>query len=97
MALLRIIISLLALITAIGVSFLAIGEGLGGDSALSSANTNFAIKTGAVYGCVLMLVVNWIPYRNRKRTTKIAAITVLGLHLIFVLGLMSWVAAIASV
>ena len=97
MAFLRISVSLLALITAIGVAYLAIWQGLGGGSSLSPANTHFAVKTGVYYGCILMLVVNCIPYRNRKQTMQVAAFTVLGLHLVFGFGLMIWTAAIASV
>jgi len=97
MALLRISISLIALATAIGVAYLAIWEGLGGGSALSSENTIFAIYAGLLYGCVLLIVVNGIPYRNRKMTMKVAALTILGLHLIFGFGLMTWTAAMASV
>ena len=96
MALLRISISLLALASAIGVSYFAVWEGLGGDSSLSPANTAFAVWTGLIYGGILMILVNIIPYRNRKSSLKIAAFSIIGLHLIFGFGFMIFIAAVAG-
>ncbi|YCM42267.1 hypothetical protein V2O64_13225 [Verrucomicrobiaceae bacterium 227] len=97
MAILRISVSSIALITAIGVAYLAIWMGLGGGSLLSPANAHFAIKAGIIYGGILLVAVNCIPYKNRKNTTRMASFTILGLHLIFGFGLMIWTAAIAIV
>ena len=97
MAILRTSISLSALLTAIGVAYLAIRMGLGSKQLLSPANTDFAIKTGILYGGILLVPVNCIPYKNRENTTKVASFTILGLHLIFGLCLMIWTAVSATV
>ena len=97
MSLVRLGISAISLATAVGVAYLAMWQGLGGNSSLSDANTDFAIKTGLAYGCCLVAMVNCLPIWNRERTLKIAGIVILALHLLFGLSLMIWTAAIASV
>ena len=96
MAFLRISISLLGLATAIVVAYFAMWKGLGGGPSLSPADSAFAVTAGAIYGVILIVFLNVIPYHDRKRTLRVAAFAIIGLHIVFGLGFMIWTAAIAS-
>lgn len=92
---LRAVFSLIALATAIGVAYIAMVGGLGSNSTLSSPNTVYAIKTGFLYGVGLVVLLNFLPYRNAKQAIKLTGVIMIGMHFAFGLGFMVWVAAMA--
>lgn len=94
---LRATLSAIALATAIGVAYLAMSMGLGGDFLLAEANTSFAIKSGLVYGSILTLFLNLFSFSDARKAGRTIIILTIGAHFLFGVSMMIWTAAMAGV
>ena len=94
----RILVSLIAFITSLLVAYFGIWLGLGGGNGpLSPANTQFALITGTIYGLLLLIVVNAMPFQNATKAKRRSWWVIGGAHVLIGGGLMIFVIIGAAV
>jgi hypothetical protein len=93
---LRVLILAVAVLASVATAYLALWGGIGGHQPLSSANTWFALRVGAVFGLVMSIGLNWFPVRRFKSPVWTIFSIMAGMQIVFGFAFLIWTATVAS-
>jgi len=93
---LRILISVIAIIASMATAYVAVWDGLGRNNLLSSENAAYSIRIGTEFGIFLTLVINCLRLPTTRRTAWINFGIIAGLLSVWGFCMSVWTACIAS-